>query len=99
MAVAAAAAAFCRRREEAGEPLPEREVWAYVLQLALALAALHRRRVLHRDIKPQVRPLCGTMLWGHALIHALSNKKLPQVRQGWAGRGERGLRRASGARE
>ncbi|KAJ3167870.1 hypothetical protein HDU88_001817 [Geranomyces variabilis] len=33
------------------EPLPEQQIWRWTVQLLLAVAHLHRHKVLHRDIK------------------------------------------------
>ncbi|CAD8150243.1 unnamed protein product [Paramecium octaurelia] len=34
-----------------GRPLPENQVWRFLIQITLGLAFLHKNKVLHRDIK------------------------------------------------
>ena len=43
---------LCRRRDEKDDPLPEKVVWSYFIQLLLALRYMHHCHVLHGDIKP-----------------------------------------------
>jgi serine/threonine protein kinase len=40
-----------RRARTAGEPLAEAQIFSWLVQLADALAHMHSRRVLHRDVK------------------------------------------------
>lgn len=40
-----------RAARKSGSPLDERQIYAWLLQLADALAHMHSRRVLHRDVK------------------------------------------------
>lgn len=43
--------ALLRKRAANARPLPERCVWEWTAQLLSAVAALHKRRLVHRDIK------------------------------------------------
>ena len=41
-----------QRHQKLGRPLGEGVLWRYAIQLLVGLHAIHRRRVVHRDIKP-----------------------------------------------
>ncbi|TNJ29275.1 Kinase, NEK [Giardia muris] len=40
------------RRKNAGRPYTDREVWRVIREVAAALAYLHEKRLVHRDLKP-----------------------------------------------
>lgn len=46
---------LCRAHQDANRPIPEDMVWSLFIQTALALEELHNCKIMHRDVKPEVR--------------------------------------------
>lgn len=44
-----------RAHQDANRPIPEDMVWSLFIQTALALEELHNCKIMHRDVKPEVR--------------------------------------------
>jgi NIMA (never in mitosis gene a)-related kinase len=38
-------------KQQFGRPLPENKIWKYFIEICLALEYIHRKKILHRDIK------------------------------------------------
>lgn len=58
-------------------PLPEAQVWEWLVQIALALSALHGRKILHRDLKTQ-----NVFLMGPGVVAGAAPQASPQGRRG-----------------
>ena len=43
---------YIKRVRDKGEAIPERTVWEYIMQIAMALEHMLEMRVMHRDLKP-----------------------------------------------
>ena len=43
---------FIKNVRERGEQIPEKTVWEYIMQIAMALEHMLKMRVMHRDLKP-----------------------------------------------
>lgn len=48
-------AAHIEERRKKKDRFMEEEIWTYFVQLLLSMRELHNKRILHRDLKPQVR--------------------------------------------
>ncbi len=70
-----------RARLDAGGPLPWREVIEIGIQVAAALAALHSRGVIHRDVKPG--NLMRTTDDGGGLVIKLIDFGVARLTEGW----------------